>query len=100
MSVFHGGMFHGVAVAHVDAPRADLLQKLREEAPVDLRGSHPVAEVIRTGRAVSIPDSNTAETQLSAMLGEAGPIFSDGPAMSALVLPLIARDQLLGVMEL
>ncbi|MDP9178673.1 MAG: ATP-binding protein [Gemmatimonadota bacterium] len=100
VSVFHGGMFHGVATAHVDAPRAELLQKLREQAPVDLRGSHPVAEVIRTSRAVSIPDSTTADAQLAAMLGEAGPIFSDGRATSALVLPLIARDQLLGVMEL
>jgi len=100
VSVFHGGMFHGVATAHVDPRRAELLQRLREEAPVDLRGSHPVAEVIRTGRAVSIPDSKAADARLAAMLDEAGAIFSDGPASSALVLPLIARDQLLGVMEL
>ena len=100
VSVFHSDIFRGVATAHVDASRAELLQRLREETPVDLRGTHPVAEVIRTGRAVSIQDSTTADAQLAAMLDEAGPIFSDGPAASALVLPLVARDQLLGVMEL
>jgi signal transduction histidine kinase len=100
VSVFHGGMFHGTATAHVDKPQAELLQRLRDEAPVDLRGSHPVAQVIRTGKPLSIPDSKTAEPALATILGEAGPIFSDGPAASALILPLIARDQLLGVMEL
>ncbi|HYN80002.1 MAG TPA: ATP-binding protein [Gemmatimonadaceae bacterium] len=100
VSVFHGGTFHGVAAAHVDAPRAEQLQMLRVESPVDLRGSHPVAEVIRTGKVFSIPNSETAEPRLAAMLGESGPIFSDGAAASALVLPLVARDQLLGVMEL
>ena len=50
VSVFHGGSFHGVATAHVDASQAELLQRMREEHAVDLRGSHPVAEVIRTGR--------------------------------------------------
>ena len=34
------------------------------------------------------------------MLAEAGSIFTDGPAASALVVPLVARDQLIGVMEL
>ena len=100
VSVFHGGMFHGVATAHVDPARADLLRMLREETPVDPRGSHPVAEAIRTGRAVSIQDPGTADAHLAEMLDEAGPIFSDGPVASALVLPLRARDQLLGVMEL
>ena len=100
VSVFHGGHFHGVASAHLDPQRAELLQKTRDEQPVDLRGSHPVAEVIRTGRSVAIPDSATAHPQLSAMLAESGSIFTDGRFASALVLPLVARDQLLGVMEL
>ena len=100
VSVFHGGAFHGVAAAHVDASRAAALQTLRDESPVDLRGPHPVAEVIRTGKAFLIPDSETAEPRLVAILIESGPIFTDGTAASALVLPLVARDQLLGVMEL
>jgi PAS domain S-box-containing protein len=100
VSVFHGGMFHGTATAHVDTPQAELLHRLRDEAPVDLRGAHPVAEVIRTGKPLSIPDSKTTDPGLATTLAEAGQIFSDGPAASALILPLVARDQLLGVMEL
>jgi PAS domain S-box-containing protein len=100
VSVYHGGAFHGVAAAHVDASRAKYLERLRSEDNIDLRGSHPVAEVIRTGRALSIPDAQTAEPRLVAMLSDAGPVFSDGPPSSALILPLVARGQLLGVMEL
>jgi PAS domain S-box-containing protein len=100
VSVFHRGMFHGTATAHVDKPQAELLHRLRSEAPVDLRGSHPVAEVIRTGKPLWIPDSKTTDSGLAAILSEAGAIFPDCPAASALILPLYARDQLLGVMEL
>jgi PAS domain S-box-containing protein len=100
ISVFHSGTLRGVATAHVDPSRAGDLRLLREENPLDLRGSHPAAEVIRTGRAVSIPDSKTAELRLVSFLNDAGAIFADAPVSSALVLPLVARGQLLGVMEL
>jgi PAS domain S-box-containing protein len=100
ISVFHGGTLRGVATAHVDPSRAEDLRLLREENPLDPRGSHPAAEVIRTGRALSIPDSKTAEPRLVSFLSDAGAIFADAPVASALVLPLVARGQLLGVMEL
>jgi len=100
VSVVHGGSLRGVATAHVDPSRAEDLRLLREENPLDLRGPHPAAEVIRTGRAVSIPDSQTAEPRLASFLSDAGAIFADAPVSSALVLPLVARGQLLGVMEL
>ena len=100
VSVFHGGLLHGVATAHVDPSRAEDLRLLREDNPLDLRGSHPAAEVIRTGRALCIPDSKTAEPRLASFLSDAGAIFADAPVSSALVLPLVGRGQLLGVMEL
>jgi PAS domain S-box-containing protein len=100
VSVFHSGILRGVATAHVDLSRAEDLRLLREDNPLDLRGSHPAAEVIRTGRALSIPDSRTAEPRLASFLNDAGAIFADAPVSSALVLPLVARGSLLGVMEL
>jgi PAS domain S-box-containing protein len=100
VSVFHNGILRGVATAHVDPSRAEDLRLLREDNPLDLRGSHPAAEVIRTGRPVSIPDSKTAEPRLVSFLSDASAIFADAPVSSALVLPLVARGQLLGVMEL
>jgi len=100
VSVFRDGTARGVAAAHIDPMRAEDLQLLREEAPIDLKGSHPVAEVIRTGRALSIPDSEKAEPRFANLLADAGPIFGDTGVTAALVLPLVARGQLLGVMEL
>lgn len=99
VSVFHSGTLRGVATAHVDPARAEDLRLLREDNPLDLRGAHPAAEVIRTGRAVSIPNSQAAEPRLASFLSDAGAIFADAPVSSALVLPLVARGQLLGVME-
>ncbi len=100
VSVFHGGIARGIATAHVDPMRAEDLQLLREEAPIDLKSSHPVAEVIRTGRTLSIPDSQNAEVRLASLVADAGQIFREARVSSALVLPLVARGQLLGVMEL
>jgi PAS domain S-box-containing protein len=100
VSVFHGDIHRGVAVAHINRSRAEALQVLREESPVDLRGSHAVAEVIRTGRTLTIIDSQTTEPRLVALLSDSGTIFADAPVSSAVVLPLVARGQLLGVMEL
>ena len=94
ISVFHGGAFRGVATAHVDSRRAEDLQIHRDDTPIDLKSSHPVAEVIRTGRAVSISDPRDEK------LIQVGPIFGSDSIRSALVLPLVARGQLLGVMEL
>ena len=100
VSVFHGETLRGVATAHVDPSRAEYLRLLREQKPLDLRGSHPAAEVIRTGRAVLIPDSQLAEPHLASLLSHAGAIFDDAPVSSAFAIPLVARGQLLGVMEL
>jgi PAS domain S-box-containing protein len=100
VSVFHDGTARGIATAHVDSRRAEDLQLMREEAPIDLKGSHPVAEVIRTGRTLFIPDSQNVEIRLAGLLNDAGPIFGGARVAAALVLPLVARGQLLGVMEL
>ena len=100
VSVFQDATLRGVATAHADQTQAEYLRSLREERPLDLQGSHPAADVIRTGRAVSIPDAQTTEPRFAVFLGRAAAIFADAQVSSALVLPLVARGQLLGVMEL
>jgi PAS domain S-box-containing protein len=100
VSVFLGGAFHGVATAHVDPSQAEHLRLQREEHPLDLRSSHPAAEVIRTGRPVKIGDSESNDARVRSFSDYTGGIFADAPVSSALVLPLVARGQLLGVMEL
>ena len=92
VNVFHGGMFHGVAAAHVDPPRADEIERRRSEHPIDLAGQHPVAVVIRTGKRVII-DRNTPHFE------DVLDVFESKPA-AGIVLPLSARGQLLGVIGL
>ena len=55
VNAFHDGQFHGAAVAHRDLNRAVELERKRQEHPIDVRGSHPVAEVIRTLMPLTCP---------------------------------------------
>lgn len=98
VNVYHGGRFQGVAAAHVNHSLAAELERRRTEHPIDLEGKHPVAEVIRTGKMVLISnhDANRADTQSLLYLSD---IF-DSPPSAGIVLPLVARGQLLGVMAL
>ena len=100
VTAFHGAQFPGVAIAHIDQQRADSLQTVREESPPDPQGPHPAAEVIRTGKGVHIPDSTATDPQLASLLKHASDIFGGSPIAAALFLPLFARGQLLGVIEL
>jgi PAS domain S-box-containing protein len=100
VTAYHDGAFHGLAIAHVDPMQASLLRLRREEVQLEAYGSRPVAEVIRTGKPLFIPDVSAADGRLAAFVRDAGQIFSDRPIAAALCLPLIARGQLLGVIEL
>ena len=100
VTAYHGGAFHGVAIAHVDPGELILLRQRRAEAQLEAQGSRPVAEVIRTRKPLFIPDAGAADGRFGDFLREAGEIFGDRPVAAALCLPLIARGQLLGVIEL
>lgn len=100
VTTYHGGAFHGVAIAHVDPGELTLLRQRRAEAQLEAQVSRPVAEVIRTRKPLFIPDAATADWRFADFLREAGAIFGDRPVMAALCLPLVARGQLLGVIEL
>lgn len=92
---FYGGNFHGVAVAHVDPVRAAELERQRTEHPIDLTGDHPVAHVIRTLRPIVVTGSDDSSTDLSELREHLRDIFV-GEISAAIVMPLSARDQLLG----
>ncbi len=94
VNVYQGGELRGVAASHLDPARAIELEKRRLELPIDLAGEHPVAEVIRTGRSIVLggPESH-------APLPDLVDIFGSMPS-AGMVVPLVARDQLLGVIGL
>ncbi len=93
---FHGGNFHGVAVAHVDQLRAAELERERTEHPIDLSGNHPVAEVIRTLRPIVVSGNDGPSNTMSGLREHLKDIFP-GEIADAIIMPLSARDQLLGV---
>jgi PAS domain S-box-containing protein len=90
---YHNDVFKGVAVAHVDPQRAVAVERRRVEHPIDYTGDHPVARVIRA-RAPLVLKGPTPES-LDA-LSRSSDIFTDPPS-AAVIYPLLARDQLLGV---
>ena len=94
VNVFHGGQFHGVAVAHIDPARAAEIERTHAEHPIDLAGDHAVAEVIRTVKPITW--SKTDKSERKRALPELADIFADFPE-AGIVMPLIARDQPLGV---
>ena len=96
---FHGGQFHGVAVEHVDKERAVDLARRRAEHPIDVAGDHPVGEVIRTVRPIVWSQSKAAVAQREASFTELSDIF-DAPPAAGIIMPLLARGQLLGVLGL
>ena len=91
--VYHDGRFQRVAASHVDPVRAAAIEEKRSTNPIDLDGRHPVAEVIRTGNIVRVASDSTEA--LDDLVDIFGTLPHDG-----VVLPLVARGQLLGVMGL
>jgi PAS domain S-box-containing protein len=96
---YHNGRFHGVAVTHVDPVRGMELERKRSEDPIDPTGKHPVAQVIRTLKTLVWSANEPSRDPEDPIFPEMSDVFAAVPA-SAIFTPLIARDQLLGVMSL
>ena len=96
---YRGGLFQGIAAAHVDPERANDLRKRRIEHPIDPEGAHPVAQVIRTGRTIVWSETEGSEETRETVQRELQDIF-DNPPTAGIVTPLVARGHLLGVLSL
>lgn len=96
---FHGGQFQGVAVEHVDADRAAEIVRQRTEHPIDATSDHPIAEVMRTLRPIVWSKAKTTNEPTEIHIAELGDIFDQAPC-AGIIMPLRARDQLLGVIGL
>jgi signal transduction histidine kinase len=96
---FYDGEFHGVAVAHLDQTRAAELERERIEHPIDPSGSHPVAEVIRTLHPIVIAGPENVSPAAEIVREHVSDVFLAEPA-AAIVMPLSARNQLLGAIGL
>jgi PAS domain S-box len=90
---YHNDIFRGVAVAHVDSHKAQEIERRRLEHPIDYTGDHPVARVIRSRTPLVLTGSGPETLE---GLSRSSDIFPEPPS-AAIVYPLLARDQLLGV---
>lgn len=97
IDIYTAGRFHGGAVAHLDSDRAAAIERKRAEHPPDVDDAGIRGEVLRTGKTRVI--STSSELSASTMLWSEHEIF-DSPPSAAIVLPLSARGQQLGVMTL
>ncbi|HEX4733379.1 MAG TPA: SpoIIE family protein phosphatase [Thermoleophilaceae bacterium] len=96
-----GGSIRGaVAAAGSDRERALALEQIRREHPLDPAGSHPVAQVLRTGNSMLLPEMDAAQLRDFAQSDEHFQLMMGLRYRSAIVVPLPARGRLLGALSL
>ena len=87
-------------VAHIDAQSEDLLREISRKYPPALDGSHPVAQVLRTGQPLVV-DHISPQLIDQVMLSDDHRAFVEQlPPKSCMLLPLMVRDQIIGVIAL
>jgi PAS domain S-box-containing protein len=94
------GTIGHATVAAADRLHATELESLRREHPLDLDGEHPVARVLRTGRAIVIHDLKEGSVQEEVAQSDAHRDFmTRADYNSAAVAPMYARGRLVGALS-
>lgn len=87
-------------VGAVDPSAASTLEEIRRQAPLDPRGEHPVAQVLRAGRPMVWRDLTApAVMQTVVQSEEHRQLIEDTRYQSAAVAPLVARGSTLGAIS-
>jgi serine phosphatase RsbU (regulator of sigma subunit) len=89
-----------VTAAAVDPRMAEALERTRREQPLDLAGAHPVAQVLRSGESILLPDLSAELLEELAEGAEHHSLMTELRYRSAIVVPLPARSRLLGTLSL
>ena len=95
-----GSIRGAVAAAGNEPERAADVERIRREHPLDPNGAHPVAEVLRTNRAVLLPEMSPTELRAFAEGDEHYELMMRLRYRSAIVVPLAARGRTLGTLSL
>jgi PAS domain S-box-containing protein len=93
------GGLHGVAVAALEDSVGERLIDLRKQFPIDPRGSHPVARVLRAGETELFAELESRYRDI-AQSDEHLTFARDMGYRSAVVAPLTARGRTLGAISL
>lgn len=95
-----GGVIKTAVASAEDPERARAVETMRREHPLRLDGPHPVAEVLRTGRARL---EATMSPEFQSVIAEGPEHFQLMRRLryhSAIVVPLVARQRVLGTLSL
>jgi PAS domain S-box-containing protein len=93
------GSIRDVAVAAFDERIARTLEELRGRHQLDPLGEHPVAQVIRSGEPVLLPEMTSSLLSSFAAGSEHARFMIDNDYRSAAVAPLLARERTLGAIS-
>jgi serine phosphatase RsbU (regulator of sigma subunit) len=83
-----------------DTPVGEVFTKLRADSPIDPRGPHPVAEVIRTGRTQFLDQLTDEQIDGITSRENERELLRRHRFKSCIVLPLGARGSVLGALTL
>ncbi|MDX6439110.1 MAG: hypothetical protein QOF45_1693 [Gaiellaceae bacterium] len=89
-----------VVISHRDPEREVLLRELRRRYPPEDNESHPVSEVLASGKPVLIEDARGEALAHAAVDDEHLALYHALDAMSYIVVPLETRGRLLGTISL
>jgi len=94
------GLIERMAAQSADSEVADDMVRLRQAAPIDPHGPHPVAEVIRTGRTKYLDELTDEEIEGITTRENERETLRRYRFKSCVVLPLGARGAVLGALTL
>lgn len=93
------GSIRDVGVASSDDALARELERLRASHPLDPEGEHPVAQVLRSGRAVLLPEMTSELLSSFAQGSKHAEFMIENGYRSAVVAPLLARERTFGALS-
>jgi serine phosphatase RsbU (regulator of sigma subunit) len=95
-----GGTIERMASVSTGTKVADVFANLRATTPIDPRGPHPVAEVIRTGRTINLDQLSDEQIDDITTRQNERELLRKHRFQSCIVLPLGARGAVLGALTL
>lgn len=93
-------MLTRAVAASADGEQAEAVEEMRSRHPMNLDSSHPVAEVLRTGRPLLVEEIDSNALERFAQAPEHLELMTRLRYRSAVVVPLIARRHILGALSL
>ncbi len=90
------GSISRAAAAHADKEKETWLVQLQKLDPIDPRGLHPAADVIRTGQTSINPDVSASLGQILAMQMGVSSMAPKLIPRDQVIVPLVARQHVIG----